>query len=59
MIEACPIRAEERAKLPGRYDQYADLIEYHMRTVVRGGLFAMSGAGVITGMRMSILVVDN
>lgn len=48
MIEAAQIPFEERAKSQ-KYDQYADLIDHHTGAIVRGGLLAMSGTGVIIG----------
>lgn len=48
MIEAAQMPIDKRAKSQ-KYDQYADLIGHHTRAIVRGGLFAMSGTGVIIG----------
>lgn len=48
MIEAVQIPLEERAKSQ-KYDKYADLIDHHTRVIVRDGLLAMSGTGVIIG----------
>ena len=49
MIEAAAIGEEEWAKNSGRYNQYTSSIDHHTHAMVRGGLLAVSGTGVVTG----------
>lgn len=49
MIEAANIGPVDSAEYLERYARYTGLIDHHLRAIIKGGLFAMSGTGRIAG----------
>lgn len=49
MIEAANIGAADSSEYLERYSRYAGLIDHHLRAIIKGGFFAMSGTGRIVG----------
>lgn len=49
MIEAESIGPVDSVEYLERYARYTGLIDHHLRAIIKGGLFAMSGTGRIVG----------